>query len=130
RFRGLTRRRRLGEGGRNAAERTRRPIMTTRKCVACLVLLATAAWLVVGPARSQQPAKPLTEGQIARMVALKVKADVIAGMVQRQGLDFAADDAAVDRLKKAGAPDVVLDAVRRASAPKPAGAAEKPVTYQ
>jgi Mg-chelatase subunit ChlD len=104
--------------------------MLAPRRIAGPVLLAAMVPLAVGLAQSQRTSGPLDEDQVARMVALKVKGEVIASMVQKQGLAFTADDAALERLKKAGAPDAVLDAVRQAAAPKPAAPADSPVTYQ
>jgi hypothetical protein len=105
--------------------------MFTSMRVPGLVLLVAMAPLTVVCAQATRATQPLAEDQIIRLVdKLKIKGEVVASMVQKQGLAFTADDTAIERLKAAGAPDVVLDAVRTAGAAKPASAPEKPVTYQ
>src|SRR5262245_1359617 len=104
--------------------------MRASRCVIVLVLLAVARSLATDPADAQQSPQPKTEAQIVRMIELKVKGEVVASLIQKQGIDFVADEAAIERLKKAGASDVVLDAVRRASAQKPDAVNNGPVTFQ
>src|SRR4051812_35793333 len=105
--------------------------MFTRNQIAALVFLMAILPLVAVLGQTQGASQPLTEDKIARMVELKIKPEVIAAMVKKQGLGFAADDAAIERLKTSGAPDVVLDAVRKAGATKPAVAPPAgPVTYR
>ena len=105
--------------------------MFARTLIAGLLVLMALAPPAAGLAQAQRASQPLTEDRIARMVELKIKPEVIASMVQKQGLGFSADAAALERLQKAGASAVVLDAVRQAGTPKPATAPDvKPVTYQ
>jgi hypothetical protein len=93
--------------------------------------LLAVTMLATGRVHAQQSPQPKTEAQIVRMIELKVKGEVIASLIQKQGIDFTADDAAIERLKKAGAGDVVLDAVRQAGATKPAATSDNtPVTFQ
>src|SRR5262249_4046238 len=106
--------------------------MRASRCVIVLALLAVTTSLATGPVHAQQSTQPKTEAQIVRMIELKVKGEVIASLIQKQGIDFTVDDPAIERLKKAGAGDVVLAAGRQAGATKPAAATadNTPVTFQ
>src|SRR4051812_34628766 len=102
--------------GLNATAKIRREPMRISRYVIVLALLAVITPLALGLAWAQPTSQPVTEAKIVRMLELKVKAEVIASLIQKQGLDFTADEAAIERLKKAGAADVVLAAVRQAGA--------------
>ena len=91
--------------------------------LATLVLAAGLAW-------SQTP-KALSEENLVTMIKLGVDDAAIGSMLQKQGIGFAVDEAALERLKKDGASEAVLAAVRKAGAPKPAaGAPDNAITYQ
>jgi len=74
-----------------------------------------------------QERKPgLSEQDLSKLVELQIDPGVIAGKIEKDGISFPADEAAVDRLKKAGASDAVLDAVKKAGAAKPGAGAGGP----
>ncbi len=83
-----------------------------------------AALLVFGAAavRGQEPARPLKEADLVRLIELQVGDEAVIGRLAKGRLDFAADEAALDRLKSAGASDAVIEAVRKAGASRPAPA--------
>src|SRR5262245_56718107 len=64
--------------------------------------------------------KPLTEVDVLKLVELKIPDDVIAKRVGEGGVDFSADEAIFTRLKKAGASESVVSAVKKAARPAPA----------
>ena len=74
--------------------------------------------------------RPLNEANLTKSVELQVEDEAIASKLKKEGVNFVVDDAAIGRLKKAGASDAVIAAVRSA------GATAKPInpacaiTYQ
>ena len=93
-----------------------------------LALIAAVVGSGAGRVQAQASPQPLTEEKIARLVALRVKGEAIASMVQAQGLAFKPDPATIARLEAAGTPAVAIDAINKAGAaggPPPEGA----VTY-
>lgn len=105
--------------------------MPSQKRAGWLAFLMVIAPLAIGLSANAQPgAQPLAEDKILRMLELRIKPEVIATMVQKQGLSFTADAPALDRLKQANVPEVVLEAVRKAGAAKPSEPTVKPVSYQ
>src|SRR5262245_12921201 len=102
------------------SEETSIMIRTSR--VAGWTVLVTLVPLTVALAQAPRARdnERLSEERIARLVTtLKIKPEVVAGMVRERGIGFVADAEALERLKKAGVPDVVLDAVREAGKTKP-----------
>lgn len=93
------------------------------------VWLLGAALVLAAPAIvGAQAGKALSEADLAKLVELKIDDAVIASRIEKSGLDFKPDAESLDRLRKAGASESVLAAVRKASpSPAPTGAA---VTYQ
>jgi hypothetical protein len=90
----------------------------------------------LGPATAQaqltKATKPLSEPNLTKLVELQVDDAVIVAKLKAQGVDFTADSAVVDRLKKAGASGEVLDALRAAtvtSAAVNASSRPSPITY-
>src|SRR4051812_36095823 len=71
----------------------------------------------VGAAVPADTPKPLTENDVLKLVELKIPDEVIAKRVADGGVDFAAGEEVVARLKKAGASKSVLDAVTKAAKP-------------
>lgn len=71
-----------------------------------------------GAANAADPPKPLTEVDVLKLVELKIPDDVIVRRVA-DGVDIPADEAVIAWLKKAGASDGVLAAVRKAAKPAP-----------
>lgn len=70
-----------------------------------------------GTAAAADPPKPLSEVDVLKLVELKIPDEVIAKRVAEGGVDFPAGDDVVARLKKAGASDTVLAAVKKAAKP-------------
>ena len=69
-----------------------------------------------GVARPESP-KPVSERQILELVELKIPDNVIAQRVADGGVEFPADEEVFARLKKAGASDAVLAAVKKVARP-------------
>lgn len=90
--------------------------------VTVLLVLAAAA---VGGAQD----KPLAEKDIVSLIELQIDEAAIVGKLQKGGLSFSVDDAALARLKDAGATEAILKAVQAAGARKPAAPGVAPVTY-
>ncbi|MEX2317274.1 MAG: VWA domain-containing protein [Pirellulales bacterium] len=93
--------------------------------VVVMIALTATAWA---------QSKPLSEEGLTTLVNLGIDEKTILTQIQKGGLTFTADDAAVDRLKDAGASEAVIEAVKAA---KKAGASKKkaapgaaPVTYE
>lgn len=61
----------------------------------------------------QQAAKPLTEQELIYLLEKKVSSSALANMVDSYGVAFQPDIDSLERLKKAGAEDVLLESVRR-----------------
>src|SRR5262249_19187649 len=84
-----------------------------------LLVTLTPLVLTLAQAPPSRDNEPLSEERIARLVTtLKIKPEVVAGMVRKRGICFAADAEVLERLKKAKVPDVVLNAVRAAGKPQ------------
>lgn len=98
---------------------------TRRACVFAAILIC----LMFCPARAQQAARPLTEKSLAELVDLQIDESAILAKVKQQGIAFAADAQALDRLKKAGASDTLLNALKSATN-NTAQASPRAITYQ
>jgi hypothetical protein len=106
--------------------------MSARRQICAVVISVAAAALAYYDLARAQTAKPLDEKDIVRMIDLELKAPEIIANLQKAGITFVVDDAVVDRLKKAGASDAVIESVRQAGQNKPAKeppARAKAVTY-
>lgn len=64
------------------------------------------------PDKTPEKAKPLSEADLVKLLELQPDEQVVLGRIEKQGLDFKVDDAARERLKKAGAPPAVLLALQ------------------
>jgi hypothetical protein len=100
--------------------------MNARRLPAGLAVLVLVA---AGSSLLAQAGKPLGEADLVRLIELKIDDDVIVTRINKLGVSFAADAGAVERLKKAGAADVVVDAVRKADHSRAAAAPDRTVTY-
>jgi Mg-chelatase subunit ChlD len=67
---------------------------------------------------AQTPKPPLTEDDIQLRLKAKLDNATITSQLDSRGIAFTADDAAISRLKQAGASDAVLEAVRKAKVTK------------
>src|SRR5262245_8508830 len=78
-----------------------------------LALLPAALAAALAPAALAAPgaAAPLSEDDLVKLVALGLDDAVIVTRIDKAGLSFRADEAALQRLKKAGASAAVLAAV-------------------
>jgi len=85
---------------------------TFPRLVGVVVVLAAC-----GPARSADPPKPLSEADLLKWIEVKIPDNVIVDRVNAIGVNFAADKAILDRLKKAGASKEVLAAVGKVAKP-------------
>jgi|SoiMethySBSTD1v2_1073268.scaffolds.fasta_scaffold458854_2 hypothetical protein len=83
-----------------------------------IVVALVAAVLGSAPVAAADP-KPLTEVDVLKLVELKIPDDVITKRVGESGVDFSADEATFGRLKKAGASEAVVSAVKKAAKPAP-----------
>jgi hypothetical protein len=99
----------------------------------CALAISVAAALAYYSLVGAQTAKPLDEKDIVRMIDLGLDGPKIIANLQKEGITFVADDAVLDRLKKAGASDAVIESVRKAGEKKPAkepAGGAKAVTYE
>jgi len=72
--------------------------------------------------------KPLAEKDLQSLIQLQIDDAAIVAKLQKGGVSFAVDEAAIARLKTAGASETVIKALQGAASAKPAGGA--PITYQ
>ena len=88
-----------------------------------LMLLPALAIMSAGIpfASAQQAAKPLTEQELVYLLEKKVSSNALASMVESFGVTFQLDPEVLDRLKKAGAQDVLLKSVERKAKPIKSG---------
>jgi hypothetical protein len=78
--------------------------------------VSVALVIGLGPSARADSPKPLTEVDLLKLVELKIPDDVITKRVET-GVDFSADEAIFNRLKKAGASESVMTAVKKAARP-------------
>jgi tetratricopeptide (TPR) repeat protein len=94
---------------------------------AMTILLLTVALILVLPARAQQ--KPLTQDQVQGLVRDGLGDETGAKAIQQRGIDFAPTEDFFQSLKRAGASEAFLQALRAAKQTQPAGeTSEKPLT--
>ena len=108
--------------------------MPGRKQATKLAILTTAAALAYLGFAVAQAVKPLDEAGIVKLIEIQFGDKGLIAKLKKDGINFTVDDASVERLKKAGASDAVLEAVREvgkkpSSAPPAAPATIKAVTY-
>jgi hypothetical protein len=88
-------------------------------------VVALSAILLAAPASADdKTAAAVSEADVRKLVELGLEDQVIIARVEKAGLGFTADEAALERLKRAGASAAVLATVRRA------GGAAPVITYQ
>lgn len=92
------------------------------KTLTRLVAVALMMIFVAGPARSADKPKPLGEVDLLKLVELNIPEEVIVKRVAEGGVTFPKEDAILSRLKKAGASDAVVDAVKKVARPATAAA--------
>lgn len=74
-------------------------------------------------ARSDNP-KPLTEADLVKLIELQIDDKAVVARLEKGGVSFPVDAAAVERLKKAGASSVLLAAVQKLAEAKKAADAK------
>src|SRR3972149_121420 len=100
--------------------------MKRTSCVAAAVVVALAA---VGVARPPAAA-PVGEQDLIKLIELELGDPAIVGKGQKEGVAFKVNEESVARLKKAGASEAVLEAVRKAAETKKPAAPGKAITYE
>lgn len=94
-----------------------------------LAVLCVAGILVTsGSATAVDP--PLAEEAIVSLIELQIDDDAIVARVEKAGLAFEPDDAAIQRLADAGASEVVIQALRNAGTAKKPAVGGKAITFQ
>ena len=78
----------------------------------CLQLLLLSGIALAGVA--QQPAHPLSKSQIVDLLLAEVPARRVSILAAQRGIDFEPSDEALETLRRAGADDDLLEAVRKA----------------
>ncbi len=71
----------------------------------------------------------LKEAELLSLLELKIDDDAIIARIQKSGLDFTVDEAALKRLADTGASESVLDAVRGAGTRQPTAGGVPAITY-
>lgn len=89
--------------------------MKALKRIGGVALVLAVLW--GGAAAAADPPKPLSELDVLKLVELKIPDEVIAKRVAEGGVGFPAGDEVFARLKKAGASDAVMAAVKKAAKP-------------
>jgi len=99
------------------------------RAILAFVLIAVSSW---APSSAWAQSKPLGEDDLTTLLTLGIDEETIVTRIQKGGLSFTVDDATVDRLKSAGATDVVVKALQEsAKSKKPATKSDKPaITYE
>jgi Mg-chelatase subunit ChlD len=101
--------------------------MSYRKALSFLVVATTV--IMMATISGAQAQKRLTERDIVNLVEIGIDDTAIVSRIEKVGLAFEPDDAAVARLKQAAASDAVLDAVQAAFKSKRPTGIEQAVTY-
>src|SRR5688572_4985552 len=95
------------------------------------VLMLTVVAVLVTFAAAQTPAKPVSEQDVVSMLGLGLDAEAIVARMKKGGIAFEPNDAALAKLKAAGAADAVLTAVKAEGAKgKPVAPAAGAVTFE
>lgn len=102
--------------------------MSCPKVFRC-VALAACAVVVLATLAVAQAQKKLAEKDIANLIELGIDDAAIVSRIEKGGLAFEADEAAVARLKEAGASEDVLNAVQAAGKSRRPAAGGQTVTY-
>jgi TonB family protein len=93
-----------------------------------VILLLVLAWLSL-PGLSQKPGAPLSGQEVAELVKNFVPSERIVELVQKLGISFVPSDGYLRNLRKEGADDKLIEALRKAKSPKP-GAKQAETTAQ
>lgn len=95
----------------------------------CSLSLVCLLWFY-GSALHAADEKPLGEKDLVSLIDLQIDDAAIVAKISKGGLAFEADDAVLERLKKSGASDALLKAVRAAASAEKRTAPGHAVTYQ
>ena len=98
-----------------------------------LVASCTISALVCVYGASQRSGNTFTEADLIELIKMGANPRAIVKLVQKYGISFQPDEATLARLKKAGAPDILLDALRPVPPPpqhKPPEPTPSPETHQ
>ena len=82
------------------------------------MLILIVLLMVAQPALPQQGSEPLTKGQVMDLVKFELDSTELANRIKERGLDFEPTDDDLEALRKAGAQEVVIQAIREVK-PKP-----------
>lgn len=92
--------------------------------------LSLVGFLYFGSLLYAADAKQLAEKDVAALIELQIDDEAIVAKIQKSGLAFSADDAAIERLKTAGASEAVLKAISDAGSAKPPAASGQDITFE
>jgi hypothetical protein len=88
-------------------------------------LLGIASSLLATPGAAAE----LTENDLTTLLKLGIAETAVLSRVEQAGLGFTVDEAALTRLKEAGASETLLQGLRKAGEAKPAGTSGTPISY-
>jgi Mg-chelatase subunit ChlD len=106
--------------------------MRATRIAGCVVVVLSWICVMPGLAHGQQATGPLSEKSLSELVELQIDEGAIVARIKRQGVAFVPDAPTIDRLKRAGASDTLLNVIRSAANPsqKTSPAARRAITYQ
>ncbi len=87
------------------------------------VLILSVSCLFGAPQRSPDS---LSEGDLVKLMKNGATPNALVELVQKYGISFQADEPTLDRLRKEGAPDALIDTLRRTRPPSQPKPAENP----
>lgn len=91
-----------------------------RTSIRVIVVILSALCLFAAP--QQRSADSLSEDDLVKLIKNGASPNALVELVEKYGISFEADEPTLDRLKKEGAPDTLIDTLRRTrppSQPKP-----------
>jgi hypothetical protein len=91
--------------------------------------LSTMVFLLSLAVSRVEAAKPLSVDDLVKLIELQIDDSAIIGKIKKEGAGFPVTDAALEKLRDAGASAKVLEAVRGAGKPKQPPAGGKAVSY-
>jgi Mg-chelatase subunit ChlD len=91
--------------------------MRAKFIVGQILVVLTSFCVMNCPAQGRQVPRPLSEKSLSDLIGLQIDEAAIVAKVKQEGIAFTPEASIIDRLKKAGASDTLLDAVRTASSP-------------
>jgi tetratricopeptide (TPR) repeat protein len=94
-----------------------------RTWVRVAVVILSISCLLGAPQRS---ADSLSEDDLVKLIKNGASSNALVELVQKYGISFQPDEPTLDRLRKQGAPDALIDSIRRLRPPSPPKAPESP----